>query len=51
MSMILLFGKTSGAHINPAVSLAMVAAGKLSAKRLPGYLIAPFSGAILASVA
>ncbi len=50
MSMILLFGKTSGAHINPAVSLAMVAAGKLSAKRLPGYLIAQFSGAILASV-
>ncbi len=50
MSMILLFGKISGAHINPAVSLAMMAAGKLSAKQLPGYLIAQFSGAIVASV-
>ena len=50
MSVILIFGKTSGAHINPAVSLAMVAAGKLPANRLAGYLIAQFSGAIVASV-
>jgi len=50
MSVILLFGKTSGAHINPAVSLAMVAAGKLPANRLAGYLIAQCSGAIVASL-
>jgi len=50
MSMILIFGKASGAHINPAVSLAMVAAGKLPAKRLAGYLIAQCCGAIAASV-
>ncbi len=50
MSMILIFGKASGAHINPAVSLAMVVAGKLPAKRLAGYLIAQCSGAIAASV-
>jgi MIP family channel proteins len=50
MSMILIFGKASGAHINPAVSLAMVAAGKLPAKRLAGYLIAQCCGAIVASV-
>lgn len=50
MSMILIFGKASGAHINPAVSLAMVAAGKLPANRLAGYLIAQCSGAIAASV-
>jgi len=50
MSMILIFGKASGAHINPAVSLAMVAAGKLPANRLAGYLIAQCCGAIAASV-
>ena len=51
MSVILIFGKASGAHINPAVSLAMVVAGKLPAKRLLGYLIAQFSAAIVASLA
>ena len=48
--MILLFGPASGAHINPAVSIAMVRAGKLSKSKLPGYLSAQFAGAVLASV-
>ena len=47
--MILLFGSTSGAHINPAVSVAMVRAGKLPKAQLPGYLIAQFAGAVVAS--
>lgn len=36
------------AHLNPAVSVAMVIAGRMRAKRLPGYLLAQFAGAIMA---
>lgn len=36
------------AHLNPAVSVAMVVAGRMKAKMLPGYLIAQFVGAIIA---
>ena len=49
LGMILLFGSASGAHINPAVSVAMVRAGKLPKAQLPGYLIAQFAGAVVAS--
>ena len=49
LGMILLFGSASGAHINPAVSVAMVQAGKLPKAQLPGYLIAQFAGAVVAS--
>ncbi len=49
LGMILLFGSASGAHINPAVSVAMVRAGKLPKAQLPGYLIAQFGGAVVAS--
>ena len=41
----------SCAHLNPAVSLAMVASGRMSVRKLPVYLIAQFTGAILAGVA
>ncbi|MFH1853885.1 MAG: MIP family channel protein [Candidatus Omnitrophota bacterium] len=40
----------SCAHINPAVSIAMVAARRMSIKKLPVYLLAQFSGAFLAGV-
>ena len=33
-------GPISGCHINPAISVAMTIAGKLSAKDLAGYIIA-----------
>lgn len=36
------------AHLNPAVSVAMVVAGRMSARKLPAYLLAQFLGGILA---
>lgn len=47
---IFLFGKFSGAHINPAVSLAFFCEKKLSASQLISYLSAQFVGAITASL-
>jgi len=40
----------SCAHLNPAVSLAMVIGRRMSVRKLPVYLIAQFSGAILAGL-
>lgn len=40
----------SCAHLNPAVSLAMVLSGRMSVRRLPRYLAAQFAGAILAGL-
>lgn len=40
-------GPISGCHINPAISVAMTVAGKLSVKDLIGYVIAQCIGAIL----
>jgi aquaporin NIP len=47
--MIYVFGNTSGAHINPAVSIAFTLAGRFSIKKLPGYIISQLTGALLAS--
>lgn len=49
MAMIQTFGDISGAHFNPAVSLAFAAAGKLPWARVPGYAGAQALGALLAS--
>ena len=38
-------GNISGCHINPAVSMGMLVAGKLSVKDFIGYVIAQFAGA------
>jgi glycerol uptake facilitator protein len=43
-------GSVSGAHLNPAVSLAMVMTGDLDASRLPGYLFGQFAGAFAGAV-
>lgn len=40
----------SGAHLNPAVSLAMAAAGKFAWKMVPGYVAAQMLGAIAGAV-
>lgn len=49
MSMIYAFGNTSGAHINPAVSIAFTIAGKFSFKELFPYIVSQLIGAVLAS--
>ena len=50
MSMIYSLGNISGAHFNPAVSIAFTIAGRFSIKLLPGYIISQLIGAILASI-
>ncbi len=40
----------SCAHLNPAVSIAMVVAGRMSARKLLSYLLGQFTGAFLAAV-
>lgn len=40
----------SCAHLNPAVSIAMVATGRMSARKLFPYLLGQFAGAFLAAV-
>lgn len=43
--------KICPAHLNPAVSVAMVIFGDLALKKLPAYLLSQFLGAILAGIA
>lgn len=50
MAMIYAFGETSGAHFNPAVSMAFAYAKKFSWKEVPKYIIAQVLGAFLASL-
>ncbi len=50
MSMIYAFGNTSGAHINPAVSIAFTVAGKFSVKKLLPYISSQMAGAALAAL-
>ncbi len=40
----------SCAHLNPAVSLAMVTSKRMTAKKLPTYILAQFAGAFLAGL-
>ena len=49
MAMIYALGDVSGAHINPAVSIAFAFAKKFSWKEVPKYIIAQLTGALLAS--
>ncbi|HEY8783393.1 MAG TPA: aquaporin Z [Mucilaginibacter sp.] len=42
-------GPISGCHINPAISISMLAAGKLSVKDTAGYVVSQCIGAIAAS--
>jgi glycerol uptake facilitator protein len=43
-------GWISGAHINPAVTLGLLAIGEMEAGQVPGYLLAQFSGAFFGAV-
>ena len=51
MAVILFMGNVSGAHLNPAVSLAFAARGDFPWRRVPGYVLAQLAGAVLATLA
>jgi aquaporin Z len=48
MAIILFMGAVSGAHLNPAVSLAFALRGDFPWKRVPGYVVVQLLGATLA---
>ncbi|MFH8251095.1 MIP/aquaporin family protein [Microbacterium sp. B2969] len=50
MGVILFMGKISGAHLNPAVTLAFSLRGDFPWRRVPGYLVAQLLGATLAAL-
>jgi aquaporin Z len=50
LAMINTFGDISGAHFNPAVTIAFAAARRLPWQQVPGYMAAQVSGALLASL-
>lgn len=49
MAMIHTFGDVSGAHLNPAVTLAFAVAGRFSWSAVAGYIVAQLAGAFAAS--
>lgn len=49
LAMIYALGEVSGAHLNPAVTLAFGAAGRFAWNRVLGYLLAQTAGALAAS--
>ena len=49
MAIILFMGKVSGAHLNPAVSLAFSLRGDFPWRRVPGYIVVQLVGASLAA--
>jgi len=50
MSMVYALGNISGAHLNPAVSIAFTLAGRFSVKELFPYIVSQIAGALLASL-
>ena len=49
MGIILFMGKVSGAHLNPAVTLAFSLRGDFPWRRVPGYIVVQLLGATLAA--
>ena len=49
LAMIYTFGDVSGAHLNPAVTVAFVAARRFPWGEVPGYVVAQLFGALAAS--
>lgn len=49
LAIILFMGAVSGAHLNPAVSIAFALRGDFGWRRVPGYLAAQIAGALLAA--
>jgi aquaporin Z len=50
MAIILFMGKVSGAHLNPAVSVAFSLRGDFPWRRVPGYIVVQLAGATLAAL-
>jgi aquaporin Z len=50
MGIIMFMGKISGAHLNPAVSLAFSLRGNFPWRRVPGYIVVQLIGASLAAL-
>ena len=50
MGIIMFMGKVSGAHLNPAVSVAFSLRGDFPWRRVPGYVIVQLAGATLAAL-
>src|SRR4051794_21470586 len=50
MGIIMFMGKVSGAHLNPAVSVAFSLRGDFPWRRVPGYVVAQLVGASLAAL-
>src|SRR6476661_8128892 len=50
MAIILFMGKVSGAHLNPAVSVAFAARGDFPWRRVPGYIVVQLIGATVAAL-
>lgn len=44
------FGATSGAHFNPALTIALAADGSMEWSLVPGYIVAQFAGAFLGAI-
>jgi aquaporin Z len=49
MAVILFMGRVSGAHLNPAVSLAFCLRRDFPWRRIPGYVVAQLLGAVIAA--
>ena len=45
-----IFGAASGAHFNPALTIALAADGSMAWSLVPGYIIAQFAGAFVGAV-
>jgi aquaporin Z len=50
LAIILFMGKVSGAHLNPAVSVAFSLRGDFPWRRVPGYIVVQLAGATLAAL-
>jgi aquaporin Z len=49
VALVYAIGSVSGCHVNPAVSIAMLVAGRMSLKDAVGYIVAQCIGAVIAA--